>query len=172
MSHDVLNWRHPLGRWGMRTALVSLFATVSWVAPIKLHRHTLSVATVSFETAPAYAQTVTDEEVRNYAESVLQMDDSRLTAYTQVSDILTSQGLDVTAYNLSCPNAQLLTDVPRQVRSRVQSVLVDYCNAARIIVEENGLTVRQFNNITSAHRDDAELAQRIQSEIASLQQPE
>ncbi|MEM9164623.1 MAG: DUF4168 domain-containing protein, partial [Cyanobacteria bacterium P01_F01_bin.4] len=132
----------------------------------------LNRQTVSFEILPAHAQTVTDEEVRNYAESVLQMDDSRLTAYTQISDILTSQGLDVTEYNLSCPNAQNLTEVPRQVRSRVQSVLIDYCNAARIIVEENGLTVRQFNNITSAHRDDEDLAQRIQAEIASLQQPE
>lgn len=172
MSHDVLNWRYPLGRWGTRTVLIGLLTTTSWVAPLRLHRPTLSVATVAFETAPAYAQTVTDEEVRNYAESVLQMDDSRLTAYTQISDILTSQGLDVTEYNFSCPNAQLLTDVPRRVRSQVQSVLIDYCNAARIIVEENGLTVRQFNNITSAHRNDEELAQRIQSEIASLQQPE
>ncbi|MEO0458112.1 MAG: DUF4168 domain-containing protein [Cyanobacteria bacterium P01_A01_bin.114] len=166
-SHDVLHRQRY--RWGLRTVLLSLCVAASWGSPLNLRWQAIPVA---FETATAYAQTVTNEEVRSYAEAVLEMDDNRLTAYTQVSDILTSQGLDVTDYNLSCPNAQTLTDVPRQVRSRIQSVLVDYCNAARAIVEESGLTVGRFNAITDAHREDEELAQRIKTEISTIQQPE
>ncbi|MEL6327511.1 MAG: DUF4168 domain-containing protein [Cyanobacteria bacterium J06626_23] len=117
----------------------------------------------------AHAQTVTNEEITNYAEAVLAMDVGRQDAYAQISDIMTSAGLDVSQYTLTCPNAQTLSDVPRPVRPRVSAILVEYCNNARTIVEDSGLTVRRFNAITEAHRNDSDLAQRIRDEISTLQ---
>lgn len=119
---------------------------------------------------PAQAQTVTNEEITNYAEAVLTMDADRLAAYQQISDIMVSAQLEVADYALTCPNAQTLTDVPNSVRPRVKTILIEYCNSASAIVEESGLTVRRFNAITAAHRDDADLAQRIRDEILALQQ--
>ncbi len=118
----------------------------------------------------AQAQTVTNEEVTNYAEAVLTMDADRQAAYAQISDIMVSAELDVSDYSLTCPNAQTLSDVPNSVRPRVKTILIEYCNSASTIVEESGLTVRRFNAITEAHRSDSELAQRIRDEIVSLQQ--
>ena len=125
---------------------------------------------VALQSAPAQAQTVTNEEITNYAEAVLTMDADRQAAYRQISDIMVSAQLEVADYALTCPNAQTLTDVPNSVRPRVKSILIEYCNSASTIVEESGLTVRRFNAITEAHRSDAELAQRIRDEILLLQQ--
>jgi len=120
--------------------------------------------------APAQAQTVTNEEITNYAEAVLTMDADRQAAYQEISDIMVSAQLEVSDYSLTCPNAQTLSDVPNAVRSRVKTILIGYCNSASSIVEESGLTVRRFNAITEAHRSDPELAQRIRDEILQLQQ--
>ncbi|MEO0541248.1 MAG: DUF4168 domain-containing protein [Cyanobacteria bacterium P01_A01_bin.105] len=117
-----------------------------------------------------HAQTVTNEEITNYAEAVLTMDAGRQQAYAQISDIMVSEQLDVANYTLTCPNAQTLNDVPNRLRSRVRPILIGYCNGARTIVEESGLTVRRFNAITEAHRSDDELSQRIRDEILTLQQ--
>jgi hypothetical protein len=164
--HNYQSSRRPPIRWLLRSGLIGIVTTVSWIQGLDIQRNSANFA------APlaAQAQTVTNEEVRSYAESVVEMDTDRIETYNQISDFLTSQGLDVTDYDLSCPNAESLSDVPRNVRSRVRSLLVNYCNEARRIVETNGLTVQQFNAITAAHREDAELAQRIQSAIATIQQ--
>lgn len=151
-------------RWMIHAFLISVVTTAGLSQTIQVDRSGFQVAPLS-----AQAQTITNEQVRSYADAVVEMDESRQQAYNQISDILTGQGLDVSEYNLSCPNAQSL-EVPRRVRSRVRSVLVSYCNEARTIVEKNGLTVRQFNTITASHREDEELAQRIQSAIANIQQ--
>lgn len=122
--------------------------------------------------SPVAAQTVTNEEITNYAEAVLIMDADRQAAYQQISDIMVTAEpqLNVADYTLTCPNAQTLSDVPNTVRSKVRAILIDYCNNASTIVQDSGLTVRRFNAITEAHRSDAELSQRIRDEIIMLQQ--
>ena len=64
-----------------------------------------------------------------------------------------------------------LANLPRTVRPNVQSIIVNFCNEAREIVENNGLTVRRFNDITGAHREDPALADRIRLEMLDLQEP-
>ncbi|NEP16774.1 MAG: DUF4168 domain-containing protein [Leptolyngbya sp. SIO4C1] len=157
--------------WSVRSMLIGLSAAMTWAISLQPEPSVRAWQPVSLDFAAAYAQTVTNEEVRSYAEAVLSMENNRIEAYTQISDILTSAGFDVTEYRLSCPNAPSLTDVPRRVRSRVQPILVDYCNAAREIVETSGLTVDRFNDITTAHRNDSDLTERIQLEIAAIRQP-
>lgn len=112
-----------------------------------------------------YAQNFTDEEVSNYAIATLAMENMRQRTYEDISDIMTSRGLDVTRYDLRCLSASAL-DLPRVVRRPVRILLINYCNDAKEIVEETGLTVQLFNSITVTHRQDEELAEQIQSEIA------
>ena len=112
-----------------------------------------------------YAQNFTDEEVSNYAAAVLAMENMRQRAYAEISDIMVSRGLDVTRYDLRCLSASTL-DLPRVVRRPVRILLINYCNDAKEIVEDTGLTVQLFNSITVTHRQDEELAEQIQSEIA------
>ena len=114
--------------------------------------------------------TVTNEEVTQYARAVLQMDAYRSEAYTQIKDLLLGVNVDISAVDMSCTNTRDLSDVPRRVRRDVEKIVVDYCNQARAIVEDNGLNARRFNEITAAHRDDAALAERIRREMLRLQE--
>jgi hypothetical protein len=167
MSNHALSFSASTYRWLCQSALVSLLAATHWASGATWRWSPIGL---SWQVPAAYAQTFTNEEIKVYAESVLEMDDSRVQAYSEVSDVLTSAGYDVTEYDLTCSNAQSLSDVPRAVRRRVRTILVNYCNEARQIVEENGLTVQRFNALTQAHQEDPELTQRIQSEIVTLQQ--
>lgn len=121
----------------------------------------------------AIAQTsITDEEVTQYARAVLQMDAHRSEAYTRVKDLLLTVDMSVSDVSMSCTNPRRdLSQVPRSIRSEVEEVLVTYCNQAREIVAENGLTANRFNEITAAHQEDDALAERIRRTLIQLQQP-
>lgn len=120
----------------------------------------------------AYAQAYGDEEVTNYARSVINIEAERVEAYALASDILTSADseLSIVETPLSCTSARLadMPDVPRAARVDLRAVLVAFCNNAIQIAEENDLTSKVFNEMTAAQREDVELSGRIQDAIASL----
>lgn len=120
----------------------------------------------------AYAQAVTDEDVANYARAVFDIESSRLEAYETASDILVSADseLDILETPLSCTGAKLsnMPDIPRPDRVDLLNVLVNFCNEASQFAEANDLTPKRFNAITEAHREDADLAERIQTEMSSI----
>lgn len=123
-------------------------------------------------TQAAIAQTeVTADEITQYARSVLEIDGYRAEAYTEIKDLLLSVNADIGEFNMSCSDTQEISKVPRSVRRKVEEILVSYCNQAQTIVEDNGLTSRRFNEITSAHQQDAVLSERIQQALIRLQQP-
>ncbi|MBE9066400.1 DUF4168 domain-containing protein [Leptolyngbya cf. ectocarpi LEGE 11479] len=115
-----------------------------------------------------YAQNFTDEEVVNYATAVLAMESSRQQAYAEIADLMSGAGLDVLRYDLRCLSLDAL-ELPRAVRRPVRYLLINYCNDAKEIVEETGLTVQTFNSITVNHQEDETLAEKIQSELSRLQ---
>lgn len=120
----------------------------------------------------AYAQAMTDEDVDNYAQAISQIEPQRLAAYEAASDILVSAAseLDILEFPLRCTATELsdMPDIPRPDRLDLLTVLVDFCNEASQLAEANDLTPLRFNSITAAHREDPELAQRIQAELSSL----
>ncbi|MBT9312190.1 DUF4168 domain-containing protein [Leptothoe kymatousa] len=115
-----------------------------------------------------HAQNFTDEEIGSYAMAVLAIEEIRIQAYEDVSDLMTIAKEDVTRHDLRCFNADGLNlkTLPRTVRSQVRRLVINYCNDAKQIVENSGLTTEKFNVITKNHRDDQALAEQIQSEIA------
>lgn len=114
-----------------------------------------------------YAQNFTEQEISNYAKAVMDMENMRRQAYAEISDVMMGQGLDVTRYSLSCVSADTL-DLPRAVRRPVRILLINYCNSAKKLVEDTGLTANQFNAITATHEQDEGLVKQIQSEMARL----
>ncbi|HEY9880461.1 MAG TPA: DUF4168 domain-containing protein [Leptolyngbyaceae cyanobacterium] len=127
---------------------------------------------LTLETAQALAQgtDVSQEEVQNYAASVLQMDGPRNEALNQIKSLLSRVNYDVSRVDMTCPNTRNLNQLPRQVRNDVREIVVNYCNQARTIVEGNDLTVRRFNTITEAHQSDPALSERIRTALIQLQQ--
>ncbi|MBX2862325.1 MAG: DUF4168 domain-containing protein [Leptolyngbyaceae cyanobacterium MAG.088] len=115
-----------------------------------------------------YAQIFTEEEVSNYAAAVLAIEQIRPQAYAEISDLMTIANADVTRYDLRCVSTNDLTELPRTVRSQVRRLLVNYCNDAKQLVKDAGLTDDQFNAMTREHREDEALTEQIQLEIARL----
>ncbi|MDA0268017.1 MAG: DUF4168 domain-containing protein [Cyanobacteria bacterium] len=119
----------------------------------------------------ALAQTaITDPEIDQYANAVLQMDPARSEAYTQIANLLLAANIDLNRVNLGCAHSNL-TAAPRSLRKEVEALRVSYCNQAREIVDQNGLTAQRFNEITAAHREDVALGDRLRQALVRLQQP-
>lgn len=123
-------------------------------------------ASVVFSNA-AYAQDqspgqITNEEVQNYARSVLAIEPLRQTAYNEIKRISGSAQVPP----IACDQPNSLNNLGRDIRA----IAVNYCNSAISIVEDNDLTIRQFNIITTNVQSNPELASRIQSELIRLQQ--
>ncbi|MGB3295325.1 MAG: DUF4168 domain-containing protein [Phormidesmis sp.] len=121
----------------------------------------------------AYAQSYTEDDVTNYARAVAGIEPRRQEAYGAANDILASANggeLSILDAPLKCTATRMsdMPDVPRASRVDLRTVLVDFCNDASAIAEENDLTAKRFNDITQAHRQDPELAARIQAAIAAL----
>lgn len=110
------------------------------------------------------------EEVMGYAASVLEMDAPRNEAFSQIKTLLTGTSYDISSIDMSCTGTANLNQLPRNLRGDVRTIIVDYCNQASTIVQSNGLTVRQFNEITAAHPQDQALAEQIRAAMVQIQQ--
>ncbi len=115
-----------------------------------------------------YAQSFTAQEITNYAVAVLAMEEIRRDAYAEISDIISIANEDVTRQDLRCVSTNDLAKLPRTIRSQVRRLLVNYCNDAKQLVEDTGLTADLFNAITATHREDEALTEQIQLEIVRL----
>ncbi|NEQ50042.1 MAG: DUF4168 domain-containing protein [Leptolyngbya sp. SIO3F4] len=145
---------NTIPHWAVSTSLGLLVSTLAWLPLSTLWQR-------------GYAQTFTAEEISNYAAAVLAMERIRKNTYAEISDLMTSRQLDITRYHLNCLSADTL-DLPRAVRRPVRILLINFCNDAKKVVEENGLTTQRFNSLTVNHQEDEDLANQIQSEIARL----
>ncbi len=122
--------------------------------------------------AAAWAQDsgIDPEIIMGYAASVIEMDSPRNEAYSQIKTLLTGTGYDSSTIDMSCTDTASLNQLPRNVRSDVRTIVIDYCNQASAIVQANGLTVRQFNTITTTYPQDPALAEQIRTAMVQLQQ--
>jgi hypothetical protein len=115
---------------------------------------------------------ITDEDVANYARTVVAIEPLRLAAYESASDILATAGSeqDILESPMSCLSTQMsdMPDVAKASRESLREVLVNFCNEASQLAEENSLTPARFNAITEEHRANDETLKRIQDAIAEL----
>lgn len=114
-------------------------------------------AGVSFSGA-AYAQSISNSDVQNYARSVLAIEPLRQSAYEEI------KGIGGSVPRIECHRPSSLNDLP----SNVRQIAVNYCNQAISIVEGNGLTITRFNEIRVAQDADSSLLNRIQQAIMEL----
>ena len=131
------------------------------------------VSSLPLATQAAFAQSnISNEEITQYARAVLQIDQYRSEAYTEIKDILLGFDMDVSEIDVTCSNTQNISDVPRSARRQVREIISDYCNQSQDAVEATGLSPRRFNEITEAHEADQTIFERIQQELIRLQQEE
>jgi len=121
----------------------------------------------------AHAQEFTDTDVANYARAAVEIEAARQSAYEEASNILAAANseADILQTRLSCDATRMrdMPDLSRPDKVDLRTALVNFCNDAREIADSHALTPQRFNRITQAHREDADLAERIQAEIAGLE---
>lgn len=148
-----------LNRMFLQALVVGAFATVgllSGIAPdVSGHSPTLVFSSA------AYAQDVSDAEVKSYAQAVLQAEPVRQAALDKIKKMLGTENTD----SVVCHSPESLDTLP----DNAQNVAVDFCNEYKDIVESHRLTITRFNEITVNLQNDPNLEKRIQSELLHIQ---
>jgi hypothetical protein len=170
LSHAIMNNSFHLTRYWFKPRLprplvigmISTLGVVSGLVPGFQFTPLDRTATVVISNS-AYAQTdsITSQEVQNYARSVLAIEPIRQEAYNQIKQITGNR--DVPA--IACHQPSSLNNLNRNIRE----IAVNYCNQSIAIVEQNDLTIGRFNLITTTQQADPGLQQRIQAELVRLQ---
>jgi hypothetical protein len=122
--------------------------------------------------AAAWAQgiNVSPDEIMGYARSVLEMEEPRTTAYNEIRALLTGTNVDINSISLRCTDTNSLNQLPRNLRSNVRTIVVNYCNQASQIVQANGLRNERFDAITAAYPQNDTLAEQIRAALMQIQQ--
>ncbi|MEC4991864.1 MAG: DUF4168 domain-containing protein [Oscillatoria sp. PMC 1068.18] len=108
----------------------------------------------------AYAQEFTDQDILNYARAILDMESLRQQAYNDIKQIIGTQ-----PPTIACNDRQSWRSLPRNA----QAIAINYCNGSRSIVQNSGLSISLFNNMTASVQSDSRLKERIQQAMIRLQ---
>ncbi len=115
--------------------------------------------TLVFSSA-AYAQIISDEEVKNYAQAGLEIEQVRQKAHDEIKNII---GTEPPA--IDCHNPASLNELTGNARN----IATDYCKHSEEIVKSKNLTIARFNAITVNQQSDPSLKKRIDNEVMRLQ---
>jgi hypothetical protein len=111
----------------------------------------------------AYAQSaISDAEVQNYAQTVLEIEQLRLNAVAQMRNLL---GENAPLPSITCNLPGSLNNLRREIRE----IAVKYCEDSRQVAAGNSLPSDRFNAITEAQQSDPNLAGRINRALIQLQ---
>lgn len=144
----------PLGWLMGLTALVSGCATAPSVSS--------QVVEPAPSLPPAPPVILSEEEVSNYATTVLAIEPIRQETFTKVQQAVSPGTLPP---NFVCNQPDTVAELPK----KVQTIAVDYCTQAKQISESNSLSLTRFNEITANLATDTTLQQEIQDELLRQQ---
>ncbi|MGG6239802.1 DUF4168 domain-containing protein [Nodosilinea sp. AN01ver1] len=168
MIHRFIH-RLPLANPSRSAVIAAAVASFSLLAGAGAQLPT-AAGLITLGSAWAQDSGVSEEEIIGYATSILEMDAPRNEALSQIRTLLTGTGQDLASVDMSCTGTANLNQLPRNLRSSVRTIVVNYCNQASDIVKANGLTPREFNAITAAYPQDPALAEQIRAAMIELQQ--
>jgi hypothetical protein len=109
----------------------------------------------------ARTQEFSNEQITKYAKAVLEIETRRQQAYQKIQQIIGQTPPEIT-----CNRRDTFRNLPREA----QKIAVEYCNSSKKIVATSGLSVAEFNAITTRVQSDRELKTRIQNEIIRIRQ--
>lgn len=168
MIHRLIH-RLPLINPGRSAVMAAAVASLSLLAGAGAQLPT-AAGNVTLGSAWAQDSGISQEQVIGYATSILEMDAPRNEALSQIRTLLTGTGQDLASIDMSCTGTANLNQLPRNLRNNVRTIVVNYCNKASDIVKANGLTPREFNEITAAYPQDPALTEQIRAAMIELQQ--
>ncbi|MEC4805941.1 MAG: DUF4168 domain-containing protein [Jaaginema sp. PMC 1079.18] len=151
------NSRFFVNRLLVRSFLVGALATLG--VTVGITPDLTQNAPFSLETA-AYAQSVSNDDIRNYAQAVLAMEPLRQSAYNDIKRIIGSEPA-----NIVCSQPSSFNNLPRNARN----IAVNYCNRSREIVRRYFSDLSRFNTITEQVQGSDDLKRKVQNAMIELQ---
>lgn len=107
----------------------------------------------------ADAQTPT--EIRNYAKSILAMEPKRRQAFEEIKKLIGGGEIP----QIVCSDSNSLNGLPNKARD----IAVNYCNSSQQIVEQNGLSINDFNKLTVQLQNNENLKTQVYNTLIDLQ---
>ncbi|MBD3883502.1 DUF4168 domain-containing protein [Phormidium tenue FACHB-886] len=159
-------------RWLARSLWVGAFSAagllLGWVPTVQVSGgQSLSeapseafVVGLSFDSAAHAQSSISDTEIRSYAQTVLEMEPYRISAYDEIKRITGSE-----VPPILCHRASSLNSLDPSIRD----IAINFCNQAVSIAESHNLSITRFNEITIAQQSDGTLANRIREVIREIQ---
>ncbi|KAF3887386.1 MULTISPECIES: DUF4168 domain-containing protein [Nostocales] len=122
------------------------------------------VSSVWILNSKAYAQnppTVTSNEVTSYAKTMLTMEPLRQQAFDEIKKMVGSKDVP----QIVCNNKNSFNSLP----NKAKDIAVNYCQRYQKVVEDNGMTIDRFNQITLEVQNNEELKRQIYNTLLRLQ---
>ena len=113
-------------------------------------------------TPPPPPSNFSDEEVTNYAQTVLKIEDQRQRAYKDIEAIMDTQPPEI-----ACDQPESIKQLPNDA----QEIAVEFCNQSKKIAADSGLSSDDFNAITENAQKDATFKKRIQNAMIRIRSP-
>ena len=143
----------------------TVMSTISWLAGLTLiltgcssKSVSDSVASESPTRSPSVSS-ISSEQVNNYAKALLAIDQKRQEAYEEIQKLSNNEKVS----EITCTQPETI----KALDQGMQNIAVNYCKQAKQFIQDQGLTVAQFNQITDSAQSDSELRTRIQNKLFS-----
>jgi Domain of unknown function (DUF4168) len=124
---------------------------------------TLGVITTVFLCgSPAKAQNLpSDAEMTSYAKAMLAMEVPRQQAFDEIKKLVGGNEVP----KIVCNDSSSMNNLPGKARN----IAVNYCNQAKKIVEDNGLSIDRFNRMTVEVQNSKKLQGDMTTILIKLQ---
>ncbi|WP_375515712.1 DUF4168 domain-containing protein [uncultured Nostoc sp.] len=113
----------------------------------------------------AYGQTptpiVNNTQIDSYAQAVLAMEPARQNAFEEIKKLIGNGEIP----QIVCNDYNSINGLPRKAKD----IAVNYCNHSQKIVQDNGLSIDQFNNITRELQNNNNLKRQVYNSLLRLQ---
>ncbi|MEH2139201.1 DUF4168 domain-containing protein [Nostoc sp.] len=127
---------------------------------------TASVISNAFSlNSKVYSQTpppiANNTQINSYAQAVLAMEPARQNAFEEIKKLIGNGEIP----KIVCNDSNSINGLPR----KAQDIAVNYCNRSQKIVQDNGLSIDQFNKITIELQNNDILKQQVYNTLLRLQ---
>ena len=142
-----------------RSLLLSILTTLSILGGVVPELSRQGPQLIFSFSVNARPEEFSNEQIRKYAQAVLNIEDLRRQAYQDIQRIIGTQPPGIV-----CNQPNTLRNLPRDA----QKIAADYCRNSKKIVERSGLSVALFNNITTRAQSDRSLKRKIQNAMIQI----
>lgn len=114
---------------------------------------------------------ISPQKLEQFANAIFRIETTRASVFSSIKTQLQEYNVQ-SMPEITCNNPRSLddisNDVPRTVRNAIRQQVVDFCNGSMAIVQNNGLSSTEFNNLTKLMNNQPEVRAQIEKILRRL----